>query len=151
MKKAIFSLFSAIVLLYACNKSASNGTAITLTTSSTEITAGQTITVTANTSSNSLSWTVNPAAASSKAYAVTTEKTNYITFYQPGSYTVGVRARTLQLDSVHHCNFADSTGGHHVQDSVWNHHIDSLWISHGFHTGGCKNGQDSASIRITVK
>jgi len=150
MKKTIFSLIAASAFLYACNKSANNANAVTLTASTTAATVGQTVTVTANTSTNSLSWTVTPANTASKAYAVTTEKTNYITFSQPGTYTVGVRARDLQLDSVHQCNHSDSTG-HHVQDSLWNHHIDSLWITHGFHKGGCKDGQDSASLRITVK
>lgn len=149
MKKAILCLLAAAGL-YACNKSANNANAVSLSASTTEATVGQTVTVTASTSSNSLSWTVTPSSSASKTYSVTTEKTNYITFSQAGTYTVGVRARDLQLDSVHHCDHADSTG-HHLQDSVWNHHIDSLWITHGFHQGGCKNGQDSASVRITVK
>jgi hypothetical protein len=150
MKKMMLSLIVAASLLYACNKSASDSTTVSLTASATEVAAGQTITVTANTRTNALSWSVTPANTASKAYAVTTEKTNYISFSQPGVYTVGVRARNLSLDSMHHCNHGDSTG-HHVQDSVWNHHIDSLWVGHGFHRGGCKNGQDSASLRITVK
>jgi hypothetical protein len=151
MKKSIFGLFLAATFLFACNKSASDSSSVSLTASTTEAAVGQTITVTANTRTNSLSWSVNPSISVTKAYSVTTEKTNYISFSQPGSYVVGVRARDLQLDSVHQCNHADSTGIHHVQDSTWNHHIDSLWINHGFHKGGCKNGQDSASIRITVK
>ena len=151
MKKMIFSLVAATGLLYACNKSATNANAVSLSASTTEAVVGQTVTVTATTGTNSLSWSVNPASTAAKAYDVTTEKTNYITFSQPGTYTVGVRARHLDLDSVHHCNHADSTGVHHVQDSLWNHHIDSLWVGHGFHHGDCKNGVDSASLRITVK
>lgn len=150
MKKMMLSLVITTSLLYACNKSASNANAVSLSASTTEAVVGQTITVTASTSSNSLSWTVTPSTAARTAYAVTTEKTNYISFTQPGTYTVGVRTRDLQLDSMHHCNHSDSTG-HHVQDSIWNHHIDSMWVTHGFHKGGCKNGQDSASLRITVK
>ncbi len=150
MKKMMLCLLVAAPLLYACNKSASDSTAVSLSASTTEAAVGQTITVTANTRTNALSWSVTPANAASVAYAVTTEKTNYISFSKPGVYTVGVRTRDLSLDSMHHCNHGDSTG-HHVQDSVWNHHIDSLWVNHGFHRGGCKNGQDSASLRITVK
>jgi hypothetical protein len=150
MKKMMLSLLAAASMLYACNKSAADSNAVSLTASTTEAAVGQTITVTANTRTNALSWSVTPASTASAAYAVTTEKTNYISFSQPGTYTVGVRARDLSLDSMHHCNHSDSTG-HHAQDSVWNHHVDSLWVTHGFHRGGCKNGQDSASLRITVK
>ena len=150
MKKMMLSFLTAASMLYACNKSAADSNVVSLTASTTEAAVGQTITVTANTRTNALSWSVTPAGTASAAYAVTTEKTNYISFSQPGTYTVGVRARDLTLDSMHHCNYSDSTG-HHVQDSVWNHHVDSLWVTRGFHRGGCKNGQDSASLRITVK
>jgi|GEM_PF-1784010 len=150
MKKLVLTLCSGALLLFACNKSASNGATISLSASSTSVAVGQTITVTATTSSNALSWSVTPASNAKAAYTVTTEKTNYISFSQPGSYTVGIRARSLALDSVHHCNYADSTG-HHAQDSTWNHHIDSLWTGHGYHEGGCQKGKDSASVLITVK
>jgi hypothetical protein len=149
MKKAHLSFLLLSGFLFACNKSTSDTASISLTSSTTSVAVGQTVTVTANTSANTVSWTVTPATAVSKTYNVTTEKTNYFTFSQPGDYIVGVRARSLSLDSIHHCNPDDSLG-HHVPDSLWNHHIDSLWVGHGFHEGGCKNGKDSASIHISV-
>lgn len=149
MKKTAFALLTASVLLYACNKSDSADT-ITLTASTTEATVGQTVSVTASTASNAIAWSVNPSATATQTYGVTTEKTNYYTFSQPGDYVVGVRARNLQLDSLHHCNPADSIG-HHISDSIWNHHIDSMWHHRGHHLGGCRKGQDSASIVIKVK
>ena len=150
MKKAIISASAALLVLVACNKSNSTGATISLTASTTTASVGQTVSVTASTSTNALSWSATPAATATAAYSVTTEKTNYFTFSQPGEYVVGVRARGLDLDSVHVCNHADSIG-HHFQDSVWNHHIDSLWHGHGNHLGSCKKGQDSASVIITVK
>lgn len=149
MKKTAFALFAASAVLYACNKS-NSGDAISLTASATETTVGQTVTVTASTGSNALAWSVNPSGTASQTYSVTTEKTNYYTFSQPGNYVVGVRARNLLLDSIHHCNPADSIGHHHA-DSLWNHHIDSMWRHRGHHLGGCRKGQDSASIVIKVK
>jgi plastocyanin len=149
MKKAIFCTAISFVGLLSCNKSGS-GSSITLTTSSSEVSVGQTLTVTANTNANALSWSATPAASTSKTYDVTTEKTNYFTFSQPGAYVIGVRARGLDLDSTHKCNHADSIG-HHLQDSLWNHHIDSLWHTRGNHRGECRNGQDSASVVIMVK
>ncbi len=149
MKKVSFSLLAAATGLYACNKSAATNDSVSLTASTTTAAVGETVTVTAATNVNSVSWTVNPSGSARVAYTTTTEKTNYISFSSPGVYTVGVRARNLDLDSIHHCNFGDSTG-HHLQDSLWNHHIDSLWTGHGFHHGPCKNGQDSASLRIIV-
>lgn len=148
MKKTAFVLLAATAL-YACNKSGSIDT-ISLTASTTEAAVGQTVSVTASTASNAVAWSVNPASTAAQTYGVTTEKTNYYTFSQPGEYVVGVRARSLQLDSVHHCNRADSIG-HHFSDSLWNHHIDSLWHHAGHHLGGCRKGQDSASIVIKVK
>jgi hypothetical protein len=149
MKKVIFSSALSLAVLLSCNKSNSES-AITLTASSSQVLVGQTVTVTANTSANALSWSATPATSTSKTYEVTTEKTNYFTFSQPGTYVIGVRARGLDLDSTHQCNHADSIG-HHFQDSLWNHHIDSLWHVKGNHRGECKNGQDSASVVIMVK
>ena len=149
MKKAALSAALPLLVMLACNKSNSTD-AISLTASATEVSVGQTVSVTANTSTNALSWSVNPAATARATYTVSTEKTNYFTFSQAGEYVIGVRARGLALDSVHVCNHADSAG-HHFQDSVWNYHIDSVWHGHGNHLGGCKKGQDSASVIITVK
>ncbi len=149
MKKIIAGALVTTLSLVACQKS-NSGDQISLTASSTTATVGQTITVTATTSTNSVSWSATPPAGVSKTYDVTTEKTNYFTFNAPGTYTIGVRARHLELDSIHHCNRADSIG-HHFQDSVWNHHIDSLWHRNGHDKGGCKKGQDSASVVIYVK
>ncbi len=149
MKKTFFGLLSAAALIAACGKS-NSGDAITLTASATETTVGQTVSVTASTGANTLSWSANPSANATLTYSVTTEKTNYLTFSKPGEYVVGVRARDLQLDSIHHCNHADSIS-HHIPDSIWNHHVDSIWHVRGNHLGGCRKGQDSASIVIKVK
>ena len=150
MKKAIFNAVLPLAVLVACNKSNSDASTISLTASSSTAAVGQTVTVTATTNANAVSWSANPAASTTKAYSVTTEKINYFTFSQPGDYVIGVRARGLDLDSIHNCNHADSIG-HHFQDSVWNHRVDSLWHGHGNHLGGCRNGKDSASIIIKVK
>ncbi len=149
MKKTVLGLLIITAVFAACNKSDS-GDSITLTATAAETTVGQTIAVTASTNANALSWSATPSAAVTKTYGVTTEKTNYFTFSQPGDYTIGVRARHLQLDSTHRCNAADSLR-HHGVDSVWNHRIDSMWHGRGHHLGGCRKGQDSASIVIKVK
>jgi hypothetical protein len=148
MKKPLFFL-SAAAILFACNKT-TDPSAISLTASATQVAVGQTVLVTATTNANTLSWSATPGATAVGTYGVTTEKTNYYSFSSPGSYVIGVRARGLDLDSVHICNHADSIG-HHVPDSVWNHRIDSLWHLRGHDKGQCKNGQDSASILIQVK
>jgi hypothetical protein len=149
MKKTLYYLVTAAALLAACGKS--NTVAdITLSASTTDAAVGQTVTITAGTSANTLRWTTNPSSNVTAAYSVTTEKTNYFTFSQPGEYVVGVRARNMKLDSIHRCNYADSIG-HHIKDSIWNHRIDSIWHVRGHHLGGCRKGQDSASIVIKVK
>jgi hypothetical protein len=150
MKKNVLTLFIAATCLYACNKSDGSQNNVSLTASTTETTVGQTISVTASTSSNALAWSASPSSSATKAYSVTTEKTNYFTFTKAGEYVIGVRARNLLLDSVHKCNLTDSIG-HHVPDSIWHHHIDSMWHFAGHHLGGCRKGQDSASIVIKVK
>ncbi|MBS1511416.1 MAG: hypothetical protein JST86_11285 [Bacteroidetes bacterium] len=150
MKKILFSTLFVAAIMTACQKSNSGTSSISLSASTTTAAVGQTVTVTASTNVNALSWTATPAASTTEAYGVTTEKTNYFTFSQPGDYVVGVRARGLDLDSVHVCNHADSSG-HYFADSLWNHHVDSLWHVRGNHLGGCRIGQDSASIIIKVK
>lgn len=150
MKKALFCLTIPAAVLFACNKSNSTNSSISLTASTTTASVGQTVAVTASTNVNTLSWSATPAATAAATYGVTTEKTNYFTFSQPGSYVIGVRARGLDLDSIHICNHADSIG-HHVPDSLWNHHVDSIWHVRGHDRGQCKNGQDSASVVIQVK
>jgi hypothetical protein len=150
MKKAFFSFVVLLSVLSGCNKSNSDADAITLTASATQASVGQTVTVTASTNANALSWSATPAAAAAKTYSVTTEKTNYFIFSQSGEYIIGVRARGLDLDSIHHCNRLDSIG-HHLPDSLWNHHVDSLWHLRGNDRGGCRKGQDSASVVIKVK
>lgn len=150
MKKALFCLMISTATLVACNKSNSSTSSISLTASTTTATVGQTVSVTASTNVNTLSWSATPASTAAATYAVTTEKTNYFTFSQPGTYTIGVRARGLDLDSIHICNHADSID-HHIPDSLWNHHIDSIWHVRGHDKGQCKNGQDSASVVIQVK
>ena len=150
MKKILTGSLLPVVLLFACNKSASDTATISLSASATEVAVGQTVSVTASTNVNALSWSATPAASATKTYSVTTEKTNYFTFSQPGNYVIGVRARGLDLDSLHICNHVDSIG-HHIPDSLWNHHIDSLWHVRGNDRGECKKGQDSASVVIQVK
>jgi hypothetical protein len=149
MKKVMLSPLLLAGFLFACNKSTSDNASVSLTSSAISVAVGQTVTVTANTNANTVSWSVTPASKVSQTYSVTTEKTNYFTFSQAGDYLVGVRTRSLSLDSIHHCDPSDSLG-HHVSDSLWNHHIDSLWVGHRYHEGGCRNGKDSASIHISV-
>jgi len=150
MKKAIVSALLPAAVLFACNKNNAGQDAITLTVSTTDAVVGQTVTVTATTAANTVSWSATPASSTDKAYSVSTEKTNYFTFSKPGEYVVGVRAGSLHLDSVHLCNHADSIG-HHIPDSLWNHHIDSIWHAEGHHLRNCQKGQDSASVIIKVK
>jgi hypothetical protein len=150
MKKALFTLLIPAAVLFACNKSNSDSSSISLAASATQVAVGQTVSVTASTNVNTLSWSATPAATATATYGVTTEKTNYFSFSQPGTYVIGVRARGLDLDSVHVCNHNDSIG-HHLPDSLWNHHIDSMWHIRGHDRGECKKGQDSASVVIQVK
>ncbi|MFT3705589.1 MAG: hypothetical protein QM802_24680 [Agriterribacter sp.] len=147
--KKLFVALAAAGVLYACNKSATDNSTTSVTASTTSATVGEQVAVTVSTRANTVSWSVTPPDGVSKTYDVTTEKTNYITFSKAGSYVVGVSARSLDLDSVHHCDHTDSIG-HHVPDSLWNHHIDSLWVGHGFHKSKCHNGIDSASVEIVV-
>ncbi len=143
--------FVAFGMLYcSCAKQTGNNNLVSLSASSSQVSVGQMVTVTAHTGSNALSWTVTPSNAVSKAYTVTTEKTNYFSFLKAGDYVVGARTGSLQLDSMHDCDHADSIG-HHIQDSLWNHQIDSLWVSHGLHKKDCRDGKDSASIHIRVQ
>jgi hypothetical protein len=150
MKKTIVTCLISSVLFTACSKTNSDVSAVSLTASSTEASVGQTISVTATTSTNAVSWSVSPATSVQKTYNVTTEKTNYFTFSQPGEYLIGIRAANILLDSVHVCHPADSLD-HHLEDSAWNRQVDSIWHHEGHHKGGCRNGVDSASIQITVK
>ena len=155
MKKRISPLLTAIILgsvffiasITSCKKE--SGDDITLTASTTQALVGQKVTVTATTTANTLSWSVNPSANANQTYGVTTEKVNYYTFDTPGDYVVSAYARHMDLDSTHHCNPNDST--HHFQDSTWNHHVDSLWHHDGHH-GGHHHGDDDdlATITITV-
>lgn len=149
MKKYMFVLSAATLFAVACQK-ASTEDAIALTASSTEVSTGQTVSVTASTNNaNALRWTVTPPTNAKGIYTVTTEKTNYYTFTTAGTYTIGVRARRLPLDSIHTCHPLDSLG-HHYGDSVWNHHIGTMWQQAGHDRGGCQKGQDSAAITIKV-
>jgi hypothetical protein len=150
MKKAFFSLLIPATVLFACNKSNSDSSSISLAASATQVAVGQTVSITASTNVNTLSWSATPAATTTATYGVTTEKTNYFSFSQPGTYVIGVRARGLDLDSVHACNHNDSIG-HHLPDSLWNHHIDSMWHVRGHDRGECKKGHDSASVIIQFK
>lgn len=150
MKKVIIGFLLPLSALVACKQSTSDLATTTLRASSTSINVGETVTVSASTGANAVSWTVTPDVNALKTYSVTTEKTNYITFKKAGEYRVGIRAANLELDSIHHCNHEDSLG-HHFEDSVWNHSIDSIWHHHGHDRGDCQNGRDSASVLIKVQ
>jgi hypothetical protein len=72
------------LLFFSLAKQASNNILVSLSASATQIAVGQIVTVTANTGINVISWTVTPSEAVSKAYTLTTEKTNYFSFVKAG-------------------------------------------------------------------
>jgi lipopolysaccharide export system protein LptA len=117
-----------LVCIASCKKSADAASQISLSASTTQTTTGQVVAVTLSSSVNASRWTVSPSTAT-KTYTVTTSKVNYITFSQPGTYTVSVSAKALNYDSTHQS-------------------LDSLWNHTGVHT--CTNGIDSASLKISV-
>ena len=131
--KAMIISALSILGLAACQKANDAGTATTLTASTTEAVVGQTVTVQLSTDKVASSWTVTPSATAAKTYAITTSKTNYVTFSQAGTYVVGVRARDIEYDSTRHQS------------------LDSCWHHGGGDRGNCTKGQDSASVVISVK
>ena len=130
--KKIFAMYVLLVIAFtSCNKA--NVDQVSLTPSTTVATIGETISVTANTNTNAISWSVTPSITAAKQYAITTQKINYFTFSKAGLYSIGVRARDIAYDSTRHQS------------------LDSCWRSGGGDRGGCKRGVDSASVTITVK
>lgn len=128
-KSAITASALLLVAIAACKKSAEDASSISLSASTTQTTTGQTVAVTVSSSLNASRWAVSPSTATA-AYTVTTKKTNYFTFSQPGVYTVSVSAKAVNYDST----------AHQSLDSCWNHTA----------RRACVKGVDSASLKITV-
>ena len=165
MKKIPLIIAALAITVVSCQKMPTSQS-VSLNASSKIVSPGETVAVTAQVAgANTLNWTVSPTTSVSSVYAITTETTNYLTFNEPGIYTVAVNTRNLPLDSIHLCNHFDHDG-HHVPDSLWNHHVGELWHAHdgdNCHGGGCGHprhvygghgchlGQDSATIVITVR
>ena len=120
-----------LVALVSCMKA--NQDQVSLTASTTEATVGQTISVTVNSNTNAVSWSVSPSTTATKQFAITTQKVNYFTFSKTGQYSIGVRARDIAYDSTRHQS------------------LDSCWRNGGGDRGHCKRGVDSASVVVTVK
>ena len=138
--KMILAAAVAVLGFAACQKANDSNGNTSLTASTTTAVVGQTVTVTLSSDKAASSWTVTPAADVTQSYSVTTGRVNYFTFSQPGTYRVGVRTRDIPFDSLHH----------HPGDSPWRPYLDSCWHHGGGDHGGCKNGQDSASVSIKV-
>jgi hypothetical protein len=130
MKTKLIALCSVAVVIVACQKTG-NSASTSLTASTTTAAVGQTVTVSLASTQNASSWTVTPSAGVTKAYSVTTKNVNYFTFSQPGTYTVGVRTRSIAYDST-------------------DQSLDSSWHHGGGDAGSCHSGVDSASVVISV-
>lgn len=133
MKKipVFLSALSALATAVACNKTTEGSDSVSLTASTTQASVGQPVSFTLTAAANASSWSVTPSANVSKAYGITTSKTNEITFNQAGTYTVGVRVRNI--------NSLSATAS-----------LDSVWHKSGASKGTCVKGQDSASLTIVV-
>ena len=121
----------SLVSMAACQKTNDSASATTLSASTTQATVGQTVSVRVNSNLNTASWTVTPSASVSQTYGITTRTTNYFKFNNAGTYTIGVRMRSIDFDSTHQS-------------------LDSCWHHGGGDRGGCHKGVDSASLSITV-
>lgn len=133
MKAKVFLISALSVLgLAACQKANDTSNSTSLTASATQAVVGQTVTVQLSSNKSTSSWTVTPSASVVKTYAITTSKTNYFTFSQAGTYTVGVRVRDIVYDSTHHQS------------------LDSCWHHGGGDAGSCHHGIDSSSVTINV-
>lgn len=132
MKRIISAASVALIALASCKKSDSTATDTTITASTTSATVGQTVTLQVSTSKTAVNWTVTPSANATTQYGITTSKTNTVSFSQPGTYIIGVRARNIAYDSAHHQN------------------LDSCWHHGGGDEGHCTKGLDSASVSIKV-
>ncbi len=132
MKKTfILSLIFFVGSLISCQKN--NSDSISITASTTTPSVGQPVSFQVATALSAVNWTVSPSIAASKLYNITNAKSNIITFSQAGSYTVGVSARDIDIDSNHVRN------------------IDSCWHSHDGEHHNCRRGVDSAAVTIVVK
>ena len=131
MKKSIilYGIIS-LAIIVSCKKTNTMDTVITAST--TLATVGQTVSLQVSTNKNAVSWSVTPAASAIKQFSITNQKTNTISFTQPGVYLIGVRARDIVYDSSRHQN------------------IDSCWHNGGGDHGGCTHGKDSSSVSIKV-
>lgn len=119
------------VSFFACRK-ANEESQISLTPSATQLAVGEQLTVTLSSKANASSWTVSPSATATQAYGLTMNKVNHFTFSQPGTYTIGVRARSIAYDSTR------------------NQSLDSCWKVGGGSRGRCTRGIDTASVTVTV-
>jgi plastocyanin len=133
MKRIISVCVVSAAVLLACKKTGSTVNDTTLTASTTEAAVGQTVTLQVTTSKNAVSWTANPSASALIQNEISVQKTNTVSFTQPGTYIIGVRARNIAFDSAHHNN------------------LDSCWHHGGGDEGHCTKGLDSASVTIKVK
>ena len=123
------SLIFALSGFIGCKKD--NGLNTVITASTTQTTVGQTVSLQVTTSMNAVSWTVTPFTTAITQYSITDQKTNTVTFTQPGVYTVGVRARDIAFDAAHQ-------------------KLDSCWHHGGGDHGTCMHGRDSSSVSIKV-
>jgi hypothetical protein len=121
----------SLIGLVACQKTNDSANETTLTASTTQAAVGQTVAVQVSSNRNAGSWTVTPSNSVAQTYSITTRTTNYFTFSQAGTYTVGVRMRNIAFDSTHQS-------------------LDSCWHHGGGDGGGCHKGVDSASVTIKV-
>jgi hypothetical protein len=166
MKKLPLMIVALSIAVTSCQKSTTQQS-VSLTASSKVIAPGETVTIKANiVGANTISWMVSPVAHANGIYSISTETTNYYQFDTAGIYTIAVNTRNLPFDTIHHCD-PDDFPGHHLPDSLWNHHVGDMWHDHdgdfggggcnghgghGGHGGfGCHLGQDSASVVITVR
>jgi hypothetical protein len=132
MKKAT-TIYTLMIILTFVSCTKANQDQVTLSPSTTVASVGETISVTASSNTNAVSWSVTPSATASKQLGITTQKINYFTFSKAGEYSIGVRAREIAYDPAR------------------NQSLDSCWRSGGGDRGGCKRGVDSASVTVTVK
>src|SRR2546421_12569473 len=130
IKTKWLTFLSAGLLLLACNKT-NDSSQVSLSASTTQATIGQTVSVTVSTAKNASNWTVTPSLGVSKTYALTTAKVNYITFNQPGLYTVAVTVKNLNYDSTRQS-------------------LASCWQQAGNQGSGCGRPTDTASVKINV-
>jgi hypothetical protein len=132
MKGSFLLSMIAVLIFSSCSKTNTSADGITITASATTVVVGQTVALQVNTGSNAVNWSVTPSATAVMQYTITDKKTNTVSFTQPGTYTLGVRARNINYDPFKH------------QD------LDSCWHSGGGDRGNCRHGIDSASVSIEV-